>query len=223
MKKILFLIVLFTAFLAAHTEESKWLYDVNLGASFPFYKAEIDESLYGFSFTGNGFSVDVREAIIHKKSGFTLKFSLGWGAYKINDFFSDNAQTGFSFNTLAGLGYSYVKNQRFVLSLCGITGIDMSFIRDEFDLSSNERLIFELSEMPVIVILGVDFTATLRITKRFGIYASMLAASPVGGIISERVVIDDGNQIGTQRESISIKAFNGYLLKPSLGLSIIFD
>ncbi|MCR4822538.1 MAG: hypothetical protein K5873_06665 [Treponema sp.] len=227
---LLTLSLFFSSFFALNAEpQSNWLYNVGLGAGSVFLRTENSgENAYELDITGYGFNIVTKGQIIHKRSNILLEGEIAMGSHTIESLYYGDGETGFAFNALAGMGYAFINNSRCILTLSGIFGIDVSYITRLFDVEVSDENYnvlgyteLDLTAIPLMMFLGFNVTGTYRITERFGLFASFLAAYPVGGSVSIKGKYGE-NKEERLSDKISLYA-DGYIFKPSIGIFITFE
>lgn len=197
MKKIfVFAFLLLSSFSLFAFDKANWLVNTDLGLGVPLSIVELIAAPSSESkpVHSKGITFDCKSQLIHKSNGLTFQAGLSLGGICVNDFYVKEDIWGFDFNSELGIGYSFIRNKKIVLSLAGVFGCDCSCS----------------SILQTVFFLGPDISVTYRISNIIGLYGSFLFGVPVFGFGS----INEG------RENVKAGFF---YIKPSIGVSITVD
>lgn len=194
-------------------DKSNWTTNLNLGLSVPVYQMKIDTASKDSK--GVGINFELKDQLIHMPSGFLFEVGLGIGGVRVNEFYAGEPQWGFDFNALLGLGYAFIRNEKAFLTLAGIFGYDISVVKKDIILRGYSAQV-KTFNMPFFV--GLDVSGTYRFTDFLGVYGSLVVGIPVGGFSRQ-----DATVLGRSASEVYSINAGGFVVKPSLGLSLTFN
>ena len=183
-----------------------WITNRNIGFGVPIIISKNSSANGGIKDIGG--SLSYKEQHVYWPNGFVFQFEAAQGGLiKQGVCYEDNFQIGF--------GYAFVSNNRAVVTLAGIIGsYDSFFFRG--DLKS-----FDLAITATFVI-GLDFSATVRLSEHLGLFISALVETPlIGTAFGGSASNVDGNVSAEASSNILIPG-DFFYIKPSIGLSLTF-
>ncbi len=197
---------------------SEAFHAVGLGFTIPKYKMNLDKTVNNIDYvkSGSGINLEVMYHGVSKPSGITFKTDLSLGKRKVKMANSlPNASADYGTFTL-GLGYSFIRTNEKILSLCGVLGWDYMTIDEEYYGGSTK---YEETDMAFSV--GVALTGIFKLTKHLGVYSSVDIRRVVSGEAEAKSSQKITNSINYVSEC-SVKGKNGYAVKPAVGLCFRF-
>lgn len=220
MKKKLFFLVFITVSVNVFASEwSNWVQNVNLGCGIPIFKVDVSDSVGSSEMKGFGLGLDFKVQAIHDPSGFMCEAGLELGALRVDYLADSDPIWGFDFNGEFGLGYAFVRNERATVSLAGVFGYDLSFLKKKYSLIYDYRLYnVEAKATTMLFFAGLDISGILKLSDSVGIYASCLVGFPLFGFGSASGKLNSMSA----SETFSVE-FGGFYIKPSLGVSFFID
>ena len=171
MKKIIALVV--TALVSASAVfAGNFEHSLGIGATFPISSVSFDEDyIDDASQTGVGF--DLTYLAIHNNNNITFKMDFAYSAISSDDVVSDPDATHDIMFDL-GLGYTFLKNERFTLSALGMLGMSLS----GYDWTYKYSYLGQPCTVDALAAwmtfdIGADLVGKVKFTDHFGMFANL--------------------------------------------------
>lgn len=186
MKKIFaFLLVGFLAIGGASAK--KWTNNVGFGFALPVSQIGADES-GADDIMQVGYGLEATYVGVHE-GGFTAKADVSAGLATSKDIALQDSDTnlGYFSNFSLGVGWSFVRTEKFTLSATGMVGFDIYSFFDSKDIDetdeANKRKYEELDTTFSMGLfsVGADLFASYRTGEHFGFFANVSARYLVAG------------------------------------------
>ena len=220
MKKIIG--VLAIALVATGLFAKTWTNNVGVGFALPINGLQVDSSI--FKDWSPQISYDIQGMYLgYHENGFTVRGSFDLGVGTVKDFWYDTVKKeyeygiGVDLREQIGVGYSFIRSEKFVLALTAGIGLKETIIpRTETVLNTTT----DTTGTIFLFDLGGDLTALVRFSERFGMFFNMHAGFvPFGKFyISEEK--KDGSTTTTTDTDFDLK--KTYLIAPSVGFAWTF-
>ncbi len=167
--------------------------------------------------------LDFSAMLVAKKSGFTMKIDEGVGAASVKGipYFDNDREWGAGSNSTLAFGYSFVRSEDTIFSLCG------SFAVHSYDISDkNGKLVYDGRTLKDVTVsgstfgIGLDLTFVKRLGEHFSVFMDVGAWYDFYGI--EEISYEDEHDNVTTKISFSRDIFGRVNATPTLGLCYKF-
>ena len=215
------ILCLFTAGASA----KKWTNNVGVGLDFQNSTFSIDSDSYS-DIVQNGFGIQGSYIGVHE-NGFTAKFDLSMGLAFTDDVkIQDNdTNVGFYESYSLGAGYSFVNNERFLVGITGMIGLETgSYVFDETVTVGLEEHDVTTTQSDILFSAGADVFARVKVSEHFGFYANLGVRWQAAGIaIFEREdSYENGGTTYTSETDSNEMIFGKCVVEPSVGVMWVF-
>ncbi len=192
----------------------------------------------GFALPINGFQVDISNSkdlspqisydiqgmyLGYHENGFTVRGSFDLGVGTVKDFWYDTVKKeyeygiGVDLREQIGVGYSFIRSEKFVLALTAGIGLKETIIpRTEKVLNTTT----DTTGTIFLFDLGGDLTALVRFSERFGMFFNMHAGFVPFGKFYTSSETKTGSTTTTTDKDYNLKTT--YIIAPSLGFAWSF-
>lgn len=220
MKKIIG--VLAIALVATGLFAKTWTNNVGVGFALPFNGFQVDAS--NSKDLSPQISYDIQGMYLgYHENGFTVRGSLDLGVGTVKDFWYDTAKKeyeygiGVDLREQIGVGYSFIRSEKFVLALTAGIGLKETIIpRTETVLNTTT----DTTGTIFLFDLGGDLTALVRFSERFGMFFNVHAGFVPFGKFYTSSETKVGSTTTTTDKDYNLKTT--YIIAPSLGFAWSF-
>lgn len=151
------------------------------GLDFQFPKTEFDVDVDGITATneidrGIVFSASL---LVIKQTGLTFGGRFGLGFFEVEDYL-DGSALGTRINLEGELGYSFIRTDKYTLSLLGTLDMDYGYISDTYQG-------IKATSTYTILGVGADLCGTVKLGKSFGLKAGFALHTMSIGSLNEKV------------------------------------
>ena len=222
MKKIIG--VLAIALVATGLFAKTWTNNVGVGFALPINKFEYDYKKAGQSvtFKQTQISYDVQGLYLgYHENGFTVRGSFDLGIGTIKDMWGDENGIGVNLKEQIGVGYSFIRSEKFVLALTGGLGLQETIIpREDKVVIATASGTIDRTVTSLMLDIGADLTALVRFSEGFGMFFNMHAGFVPFGKFYTSSETKAGSTTTTTNKDYNLKTT--YIIAPSLGFAWTF-
>ncbi len=223
MKKIFSVMAI--ALLATGLFAKTWTNNVGVGLAFPINKFEYDyenEAKQSVTFRQTQISYDAQGLYLgYHENGFTVRGSFDLGIGTIKDMWGDENGIGVNLKEQIGVGYSFIRSEKFVLALTGGLGLQETiFPREDKVVYGTDSYTRDRTVTSLMLNIGADLTALVRFSEKFGMFFNMHA----GFVPFGKIYLEEKREGSSKSSSSSITVNTDYDLKktytitPSVGV-----
>lgn len=214
MKKVIIIMAAF--FLFVMTANSEAINSLGLGLGLPRFKMNVESNEFGVDevYSGGGLSLDLFYQRVSVESGLTFKADGALGTRWIDgENITDDIRAGYIVFTL-GLGYSFVRNENTIVSLCGLIGWDVLSAEKSFYIYNNKC---KYEETATAFSIGAALTGIKKLNRNLGLYGSLDMRFIIAGEDEYKLSRNGSNILrGT------VDGESGYAINPAFGLCLMF-
>lgn len=224
-KKITLLAIVFSIMMTslfaeeAEEDEKEWANFCGMGIMFSVYNMKTDGD-GNRNFTGA--LIDLSETVVNIDNGLTFRADWGiWGETVCDDVsaFGDGNKKFHTMDFAVGVGYSFIRNEKTSLSLCGTLGFNWISKTADADFIFGEKKFSELEYSLFMFGVGANLGFQKKISSRFGFFANVGCRYQILG--TEKIEYSDDEKMMTA-VSFSRDAFGKFAITPALGINIEF-
>lgn len=220
MKKIIG--VLAIALVATGLFAKTWTNNVGVGFALPFNGFQVDAS--NSKDLSPQISYDIQGMYLgYHENGFTVRGSLDLGVGTVKDFWYDTAKKeyeygiGVDLREQIGVGYSFIRSEKFVLALTAGIGLKETIIPRTETVGN---VTTDTTGTIFLFDLGGDLTALVRFSERFGMFFNVHAGFVPFGKFYTSSETKVGSTTTTTDKDYNLKTT--YIIAPSLGFAWSF-
>ncbi len=192
-----------------------WIINRNVGIGVPIIKPNFG-AISEPNFIGANLSY--KQQHIYWPNGFVFQFeasqSVLRGVENIPIINYDCKFYGIENTFMIGLGFGFISDRKLFVTLAGCVGIDNSVMFADYSIAS-------LNVVTLSLVAGIDLSATLRLTKHLGCFASIFAGAPITGGAWETLSLKY-NSLYYSASAFETMKLGQYYIKPSIGVSVTF-
>ena len=215
------LLALCTA-LAVGASAKTWTNNIGVGVAVPFSITGVDDDNVD-DVTQLEFGVGGTYIGYHE-SGFTVKADLAIGVGITDDISvqSNKRNVGVFENAAAGVGYSFLRTERFLLGAAAMFGMELSQYDDDDDARvAGVKHTYTTSQLLVTLSVGGDVFTRYRLGEHVGLFANVGARYLVWGSSTlqtkdEWTTDDDVKHSRTNDDATDL--WGKFIVQPTLGI-----
>jgi len=223
MKKI-FLISVFFLFLANFSFAKTWTNNIAAGLTFEDLSIGVDKK-NADDITQLGYGIDGSYIGFHE-NGFTAKANVAIGVATSKDVSiqtDKNTNIGAFENVSFGVGYSFVRTDRFLFGSTAMMGVEMS----QYSVNSEDEELngvkyddLTTSLSLVTFSFGADIFAVFHFSERFGFYANIAARYLIAGDAKIEYKYETSSKSSKKSEILTddYSLFGNFVIQPTLGV-----